>query len=286
MLLAKSGLVGMDAALDVAEAFLRHPSNGVRPGSIILLDKLRDEWLAPAALARKRAIVSRQAEPLARSLGWRERPRDDDPLRELRAEVMPFAAKFDAGSALRRGARDEALRWLRHRPLVAAAMVQPVLDTAARFADGVTYDALESLTLATQDRRERSELLKALAKARDGALRERALGLALAKDRGADAIDGRDVLYLVEEAIDDDFNRGAAFAYVREHFDALVAKVPEDTPVNFVIRLGRGLCTRDEREAFAAFFSERAQRLLGGPHAYDQALEAIDLCVAARAAGS
>ena len=284
-LLARAGLVRMDAALDVAQAFLRHPSNGVRQGAVVLLDKLRDEWLAPAAAARKRAIVAKQAVALARSLGWREHERDRDDLRELRRELLAFAAKSASGAALRRGAREEALRWLRHRPLVAATMVRPVLGTAARFADRVTYDTLESLLAATADRHERSELLEALAQVRDPKLRERALGLALRADRGAAVIDGRDALYLLENAIGDDDNRAAAFAYIRAHYDALVAKVPEDTPVNFVERLGRGLCTREEREAFAAFFGERAQRLLGGPHAYDQALEAIDLCVAARAAG-
>jgi hypothetical protein len=199
--------------------------------------------------------------------------------------VLPFAAKSESGGSLRRGAREEALRWLRHRPLVAATMVQPVLASTARFADPVTYDTLESLLVATADRRERSELLEALALVRDPVLRERALDLALRSEGAATVIDGRDAFFLVENAIDDDFNRGAAFAYIRAHYADLVAKVPEDTPAYFIIRLGRGLCTRDDREAFVAFFGERAQQLLGGPHAYDQALEAIDLCVAARAAG-
>jgi hypothetical protein len=77
----------------------------------------------------------------------------------------------------------------------------------------------------------------------------------------------------------DDFNRVAAFAFVRTHFDALVAKLPPDTPAQFTTPLG-DLCTREERSAFVAFFEPRAARFSGGPRHYDQALEAIDLCLA------
>jgi len=277
----------MGDALEVADAFLDHPSNGVKQGVIVLLDKLRDEWFSPELLKRKHALLAREVQPLARRLGWREGARDRDDLRELRKEVMLYAPKTESGAGLRRGARDEALKWLRHRPLVAPIMVQPVLDTAARFADHVTYDALESLLLATRDRRERHQLLEALAQVRDPELRERMLALALRQEGSAPAIDGRDALDLLERALEDDNNRAAAFDYIRAHYDAIQAKVPEDTAVNFIERLGRApVCTASERDAVAEFFAERAKVLRGGEHAYGQALEAIDLCVAARAAAS
>ena len=285
-LLAKSGLMPMGDALDLAEAFMRHPASGVRQGAIVMLDALQDEWLSPALLARKRAIVAREVIPLAAGLGWRERERDADAVKELRAEALPFAAKSEGGAKLRREAREEALKWLRLRSLVAAAMVQPVLDTAARFADRVTYDVLESLALATRDRRERSDLLKALAKVRDPELRARAFGLVLRRDRSGDVIDGRDALTLLEDAIDDPANRAAAFEYIRANYDAIAAKIPEDTTVHFISELGQGVCSAAARESFMTFFGGRAQMLNGGPRAYDQALESIDLCVAARAAGA
>jgi len=40
-------------------------------------------------------------------------------------------------------------------------------------------------------------------------------------------------------------------------------------------------CTRSEREQFAGFFKDRAKDSLGGPRAYRQSLERIDLCIAA-----
>ena len=125
------------------------------------------------------------------------------------------------------------------------------------------------------ERNDRTRLLEALAKAREPRLRERALALAL------DArIDGRDALALLEAALVDDANRPAAFAFVRSHFDALVAKLPEDTPNRLITEAGR-LCTPADRSAFESFFKDRAARFNGGAWRYRQALEHIELCLAA-----
>ncbi len=49
-LMARSGLLSNDQALVLAGALLRHPSDGVKEGGVVLLDKLRDDWLTPAQL--------------------------------------------------------------------------------------------------------------------------------------------------------------------------------------------------------------------------------------------
>src|SRR5262249_43523085 len=107
--------------------------------------------------------------------------------------------------------------------------------------------------------------------------RDRALNLMM------DArIDGREALYFLERGIlEDDANRVAAFDFVRAHFDALVAKLPPDTPGDLATPLGE-LCRPPERATFVAFFGERAPRFLGGAKRYAEALESVDLCIAAR----
>jgi hypothetical protein len=236
----------------------------------------RDAWLAPKDAEAKRAILQKRLVPLARELGWRERAGDSDELRDLRATVMPFAA--DQGDpALRAEARELALAWLANREAVPANMLPAVLDTAARFADVPTYDKLRELTLKTTNLRERSYLVSALARTREPALRGRTLALAIDKD-----FSGRDALDLIEESLDDEANRRAAFDFMRANYDPLVAKLPEYSMTRLMRSLG-DLCTRDERDLFVAFFKDRAASLLGGPRAYRQALERMDLCIAARA---
>src|SRR6185503_6465715 len=56
-LLARSGLLSVDQALRVAGPLLRHPSDGVKEGGVVLLDKLRDDWLKPEQLRAKLDVV-------------------------------------------------------------------------------------------------------------------------------------------------------------------------------------------------------------------------------------
>jgi alanyl aminopeptidase len=126
--------------------------------------------------------------------------------------------------------------------------------------------------------------LNAIGKVRDPRLRGRALALALAKKDGVDRLDGSNTLDFVYFTLEDDASRAAAFDFLRAHFEPLVAKVPEDSPVRLFGQLGR-LCTPAERAAFVGFFATRAPRFVGGEIRYRQALESIDLCLAARARG-
>ncbi|HYL88255.1 MAG TPA: M1 family metallopeptidase [Burkholderiales bacterium] len=276
-ILAESGLIGIGDALAWASAGLDHPSLLARRFAVNLVQEQRDAWLGPKEAEAKRALLDKRLVPLARQLGWRERPGDTDELRDLRATLMPFAA--DKGDpALRAEARELALAWIQKRDAVPATMIQPVLDTAARFADAPVYDKLRALVLKTSNLRERSYLVYALARARDPALRDRTLALTLDK-----SFNGRDALDLLEDALDDETNRRAAFDFLRASYDPLVAKLPEHTMTRLMDSLGE-LCTREERDLFVGFFKDRAPGILGGARAYRQTLERIDLCIAARSA--
>jgi hypothetical protein len=219
------------------------------------------------------------AVPLAKSLGWTERPDESDIVRGLRVTLLPYAAQASAGGALRDEARKLALQWLADRGGADAGMLAPILDTAARYADEATYAKLEAEALRTKDLRERRTLLSALAKVRDPKLQDRALARGLEQREGKDVLAGRDVLGFVEDALEDDVGRANAFAFVRAHYDALAAKVPAETPGNFAKSLDR-LCSAGDRAAFVDFFGERAPKLNGGTKKYRQALDTIDICVA------
>src|SRR5436190_3631107 len=274
-ILSESGLMRIGDALAWANAGLDHPSLLVRRFAVDLVFEQRDAWLSPKDAAAKRAILDKRLVPLARELTWRERPGDSDELRDLRATVLPFAA--DQGdAALRTEARDLALAWLANRDAVSATMIRPVLNTAARFADAALHDRLREQTINTTDLRERSYLVYALAKTREPGLRDRTLALTLDKE-----LSGRDARDLLEDALDDQTNRRPAFDFVRANYDALVAKLPEHTMARLMEPMG-DFCTREERDDFVSFFKERAPAILGGPRHYRQALERMDLCIAAR----
>jgi alanyl aminopeptidase len=88
------------------------------------------------------------------------------------------------------------------------------------------------------------------------------------------------LLLLLQGALGDDANRVPALDFLRAHFDALVAKLPQDSPGQLIVPL-RNLCTPGAREAFFDLYRDRAARFQGGARRYAEALESIDLCLAA-----
>jgi len=290
-----SGLMPIDAALTLSEEFAHHRSPVVRRAVAELLLELRDDWLDDAQRRHYARIMQRQIVPEAARLGWLEKAaavngkhdvlstrdgKSDAALyetRELRVVLLPLAADRGASAALQEGAVRLARRWLAKRDAVPAAIAEAALQTAATFAKAALFADMEREALATGDRQDRTLLLDALVKARAPALRERAL--ALATD---ERVAGRDAFDLLRAALEDDANRFAAFAYWRDHFDVLVAKLPGDASTTLIARHG-GLCRADERDAFVSFLGDRSRNFPGGSQRYIQALERIDLCIAARA---
>ena len=283
-ILEGAGLMPTQQALLFAGGLLGHPSTGAVHGAVHFLDALRREWLTPAQSRTLDEMVRGRIQPLARDLGWREREADGDAVRELREQLLPYAAREAGGEALRAQARELALAWIDGRGSIDGMMLQAVLDTTARFADAATYERLQSALLGRTHHLERFRLLTALAKVREPALRERALSLALRAEGGQAGLDGREAFELLKAALLERSNQGAAFAWVREHWEPVVAKLPPDAPGRLARELS-GLCTPAARDEFIAFFGREAPRFRGGAKHYAESLEAIRVCVAVRGGG-
>jgi alanyl aminopeptidase len=281
LLMAKANLVPHASALGVAEGALGHAMPMVELAGVRLLEGLRDEWLDEAERAVKARIVRERVMPRARALGWTPRPGDSNEVRTLRPALLRLAAERPEGAELRAEARALALQWVRDTSTVDATVAPAVLIVAGRFADTATFDALEEAALAADNQRERSFLLGAMVRARDTGLRGRALALTLERRDGRERIDGRAALSLLRRGLDDDESRPAAFDYVRANVDAIERKVPKDTVASLFEPIGK-VCSEAQRDAVVATFRDRAPRYMTGPLRYEQALEAIDLCVTAR----
>ena len=281
LLLAMANLVPHAAALRVADGALGHAMPMVELAGVRLLEGLRDEWLGAPERAAKARIVRERVMPRARALGWAPRTGDSNEVRTLRPALMKLAAERPEGVELRAEARALALRWIKDTSSVDATVAPAVLIVAGRFADNATFDALEEAALAADNQRERSFLLGAMVRARDVGLRHRALALTLERREGRERIDGRAALGLLRRGLDDDESRTAAFDYVRANVEAIEKKLPKDTVASLFDAMGR-MCDGAQRDAFVAIVHERAPRYMTGALRYEQALEAIDLCVTAR----
>ncbi|HET9577791.1 MAG TPA: M1 family metallopeptidase [Usitatibacter sp.] len=282
-LLVGSGLVSRDEGLRFANSLLRHPALGVRHGGMYFLERQRDEVLSAAQRQARQALLVSYVFPMARSFGWLDHAADDLGTRELRALVMAYAARMPGGERFRARANDLAMRWIDNPEALPASSVAAVLVTTGRFADTATFDRLAGALARTQGARDRSRLIAALAAARDPSLRARALDMAL-RDPSSGGLDPHESFGLLQDALRDDANRAPAFAFLREHWDGILKKIPSESGGWLLEPLG-GLCSRRDRQDFAAFFQQRAQDLHDGPRRYAQALEQIDICLASSSAG-
>ena len=281
--MVESGLLPIDTALAIAEKFITHPSPVVRHTTVDLLQALQDEWLNGAERTRYARIMKTQVVPQARRLGWLGKsnaPNEPSGTRGLRSAILTLAADRGAALALRNDAARLARVWLKKRDALSAEIAEAVLKTAATFADAELFSALENEALATVDRNDRTLLLTALLKVRAPNLRERALALVL-----NDRVAGRDAFEALNSALDDETNRFPTVAYWRDHFAALDAKLPAETGT-WLIQSGGKLCRAEQRDVFKTFLEEKSRKYPGGEQLYGQALERINLCIAARQAGA
>ena len=152
----------------------------------------------------------------------------------------------------------------------------PILHTAALDADDALFQAFASAAASTTDSSARHDVYTALGHVRDPALLRRALASSLAP--GAEV---RETTAILEAAAQDPVNAPALFAFVREHYDTLAARLPEQS----VARLPEwhmDLCTPAQRDAVRAFYSGAKERLPGAQRTLAQTLETIDICVRGR----
>ena len=278
-LMMRSGLVPARDALRTAEALFGHASLGVQHAAYHIVKEAEDADLAGDDAALRARLVSQRVVPLADRLGWLPREGEHLEVQDLREDLLPFAARQEAGEHLRPQARALALQWLERPDSLPGSAVRAVLQAGGAFADRATFDKLVAALPKVRDNRDRVDLLGALAVVRDPGLREESFKLMLARHDGADAMSGRDANTYLEKVLDDYDNRSAAFDFVRAQWPALDAKLPREIEGR-LMREMNGLCTAHDRDAFRQFWSGKADSIQGGPRSYAQALEAIEICVA------
>jgi alanyl aminopeptidase len=236
------------------------------------LDQHVPEALRPRYAAFVRGLFAARA----RTLGWRARPGETDNTRLLRRSVLWRAAGLGRDPELGREAVALARQWLADPKAIDADMVDVVLPVAARHGDRSLFDAFAAEVKKSPDRARREALFEALGSFTEPALVDSALALSLDP-----AVDAREALKLIVTASRDAATRDRAYQFTKSHHDALVARLPGDVGGALPL-VGQGLCDAAAKADLLATFKPSSTKLPGGPRLLDQALESIDLCMAAR----
>ena len=200
----------------------------------------------PARLGLHRFAVAVLAPRFAR-LGWDERAGEPDEARQLRARLAATLSRYGDAATIAEGQRRFA-RWVAEPASLAPSLVDAVVEIAGRDADVATYETLLALARRAPTTEERFRAYRALATARDPALAARTVQLAL--DRDVPQIVRHELLAAVARSD----HRELAWAYAREHADALLAdmRLYDGGPAfAAIVSTSASPATADELEAFA-----------------------------------
>jgi cytosol alanyl aminopeptidase len=275
--LVKTGDVELGEALALVPGLVAEDNRHTLSAAAGFVGGLGGDFLPEALRPRYEALVRKTFGPKAKKLGFKVAATDDDDLRLVRPLVLSMAGREGKDPAVRKEALTLGTAWLTDRKAIHADVIDTALAVAIDEGGAEFYDKVLAAAKAEKDRRDRVRMISALTSARNPALVSRGLPLTLTAD-----FDPRESISFMWGATSDYRTRPLAFAFVKENFDALVARLPKDAGASLPF-VASSFCDLKIRSESEAFFTGRSTKYTGGPRNLAQSLEYIDLCVAYRA---
>ena len=194
------------------------------PARPALLGGLSDHYVPETLRPHYQRVIRATFGARARKLGWEPRPDESDETRLLRPGLASMVAEDGEDPVLLGQARKLAEKWLTDRKAIPPELVGSVLEAAARGGDRALWEKFHAAAKAEKDRRDRNALLGAMGgfvdKAdRGGELPDRPVGR-LRPARVADPAS--------TAPASDRRTRQAAYEFVKQHNDEIVARMPRD----------------------------------------------------------
>jgi len=272
--LTGNGKVPLGQALALAPPLARDPARQVVNKTMEITTGLQDNMVEGSLLPRYRQYLLDVYGARARELGWESKPGESDDSRLLRPSLAGVMAnQAEDAEAIAEG-RKLAMAWLDDHKAVQPDMIGVVLTTAARHGDRALFDRMRSAAKQEKDDNVRGTLLFSLGLFQDPDIARVALPIVL-----TDEFDSRESLNILFGVSQSPRTRDLAYDFVKQNWDALIAKFPTDTG-SFLPFVAGGYCDQQHRQDAKSFFDGRSTKYTGGPRNLAQMLEGIDLCIA------
>jgi alanyl aminopeptidase len=268
------GYMPLGEAMALVPQFAHHPDRSVVMKTLWIVGNLDDHPVPENLKPEYRRYMSDQYKKRARELGWKAIPGEDDNNRLLRPTLFGVVANHVEDVEFIEQAKKLALAWLEDHKAVDPDMVGTVLNAAARHGDRSLYDRFRAQAKNEADENLRDPLLTAMGLFRDPAIAKDALSIILTNE-----FDNRESLTILFSASAWPETRDIAYEFVKQNWDALVAKLPTDSGAILPFAAAN-YCDSQHRADAEAFFKDRATKYSGGPRNLSQVLEGISLCAA------
>lgn len=269
-----SASMPLGEALALVPRFAHDPSRQVVTKTLVIVGELQSTGLVPANLKpQEHRFISDLYKQRAEELGWKAKPGESADDRLLRPTLLGVVANDAEDEAFIEQARKLAVAWLDNHRAVEPDMVGTILEIAARHGDRALFDRFHAQAKKETDEDLRGTLLYCLGRFQDPAIVKAALPIML-----TDEFDPRLSLNILFGATLPE-TRDVAYAFVKQHWQALTAKFPSDVTA-YLPYVAGGYCDSAHHDDVAAFFQDRSTETPGGPRILAQVLEGINLCVA------
>ncbi len=264
------------AWLDLMEEMARGADRPLLEEIVGGIDRIADVWEDLAGEDSFRSFVQRVLGAEADRLGWEPKPEESEEDTLMRPRILAALGRRARAPWVIEGAAARAKAYLDDSSSVPPELASISLALAARQGN-VSFETLAGRLALARTPQERTNALGALGSLPSGKPLEAALGLVL-----TDAVRAQDTFRVVSTALDEPASRTQTFAFIKTHFDDLMARMPSFVRP-LAPRLAGSFCTKAERDEAREFFEAKA--IEGGERALAQGLEGADQCIALRAFG-
>ena len=268
------GYMPLGDAMALMPRFVHDPSRQVVAKTIAIVGNLDENFVSGPLLPKYRRYLSDLYKERAEQLGWKDRPGEEDDSRLLRPAIVGVMTNHAEDQAFLDEAGKLAVAWLDDHSRVDPDMLDVVLTGAARHGDRALFDRMRSQAKKENDERVRGALLVALGSFRDPAILKKAFAIVL-----TDEFDDNESINILFAARRFSETRDLAYDFVKQNWDALIAKLPSDFGA-FLPLIASHHCDSQHRTDAEAFFKDRATKFAGGPRNLAQVLEMVSLCEA------
>jgi cytosol alanyl aminopeptidase len=278
--LAKAGFLPAGEALALAARFAEEPDRQVFSASLELLEVVDRRFLSEERRKDYARFLRDTYGPRARKLGFTPRPGEDEETRLLRPRLLDLAGRGGRDPKLAAEAKKLTERWLKDRSAVAPELVYSVLSITAAHASAEFAPRFQEALKAEKELKVRQQLLFGMGSSTDPQALRQLLPILLEPQA-----DMREVMWMMYGPSQSPDTRDVVYAFVKENYDALAARLPEEFAGSLAM-VGGAFCDAEHREDVVDFFTERNARTATGPRILSQVLERMDLCMAQKEAQS
>ena len=280
----RQGVIGPDVVLEAMPALASSDVPQIATALFGSFDWIREHLATAATRPALDAYATKLYASRLKELGLHKRPNDTDATTRLRVGIVDLLALTVNDKALRAQLNSEgrAALGLDAGGKADLGKLDPdirgiALKVAVQDSGEAAYKAVQEELKTNRQTKQRYELLAALGATHDAKLGEdvRNYGLTPAVAVG-------EIPYLYSSHVGEEENRGAFWTWLKPHFDALRARLPDSYQSEPIGLAGAGRCSKAEGEEVREWFAPRIKEVIGGERTLAQSLEGVGTCGALR----